>query len=143
MPGKIIRVLPNKITRDVWENVKTGATENGTIDLSPKYLTGLLHDLMSDKAQCFFIYGDDEDIRAVALTRLRYDPFRDEKYLRLEAFYAADTKIEWEKGFKFVQDYAGSEGCAFITVETLNKRAMEVAARLGFRETKRRYDYRI
>lgn len=145
MPGKIIKVLSNKITPDIWKNVRIGVTENGKVNLSEKYFTSLLHDLISDKAQCFLFYkeGSDTDVQAVAVTRLRHDPMSDQKYLRIEAFYTADKNIDFEKGLEFTANFARSEQCSFIVLETLNREAMEMATKLGFQETKRRYEHRI
>ena len=121
---------------DFWELIKYSLEQVERIGdvYADKTYNMLLAELLSDKAQCFIVYDDSgEMIKAVCLTVIFHDVIRDVKTLHIRSLYAfkASSNDTWKDEFEVVKEFALSEGCSRITLETSNPKVRSIAKHFG------------
>lgn len=130
----VLRVLSVQIPK-FWEIIKYALGQVEKIGNSEELevYNRLFAALLSDKAQCFIAFNENEEVRAVCITELRYDEIRNIKSLYIRCLYAfkAASNEAWIKEFEIVRELAKKEGCSKITFETSNSKIKSIAKDLG------------
>ena len=142
----IIRLLSSQIPT-FWEAIKFSVVQVREIRERDRqrYLNGLLHDLLSDKAQCFVRLSDKRMLIGLLITKIIIDKISGEKSLSLQTLYSwrsVDDR-EWSSDFLFVKEFAKYEECSCILFETEHPRIRQISEFLGFREKHRVYIYTL
>ncbi len=129
-----LRLLSVQVVK-FWDLIKyaIGQVEKIGSDEELEVYNRLFAALLSDKAQCFIVYDDGEEVRAICVTELRYDELRATKALHIRCLYAfkAASNDVWVKEFDFIKNMAKKEKCSRITFETSNPRIKSIAKDLG------------
>lgn len=132
-----IKLLSTQVPK-YWEIIKYTASK--AVELDEKDLRAgliwLLHELLSDKAQCWFRLDDERKVIAVVITRLEIDKRINRKtlYVYVTFSYRHVPFEEWQKGFELLKEFARKEKCDTIAFATNNKRMMEMDLALGCRQ---------
>lgn len=129
-----LRLLSVQIAK-FWDLIKyaIGQVEKIGSDEELEVYNRLFASIISDKAQCFIVYDEDESVRAVCITELRYDELKATKSLHIRCLYAfkAASNEVWAKEFESIKEMAKKEGCSKITFETSNPRIKSIAKEIG------------
>ena len=129
-----LRLLSVQIVK-FWDLIKyaIGQVEKLGNDEELKVYNRLFAALLSDKAQCFIVFDEDENVQAVCITELRYDELTNVKSLHIRCLYAfkAASNELWAKEFENIKIMAKKEGCTKITFETSNPRIKSIAKDIG------------
>jgi len=142
----VIKLLAVQIV-PFWETIKFVATKADEVDkkdLNP-YLNELLHELLSDNAQCFIRMDEKRTLLALMITKILVNKITHEKYLYIQCLYSfqlVDSSI-WEKDMKFIRQFAEKEECSYISFDSRNKRIQELGESIGFQEVNRNFAIRI
>lgn len=140
----IIKLISTQIPI-FWEVIKRTVIEVDSVKEKdiPDYLLELLTSLLSDKAQCFVRFDEDRILTALLITRIMENKFNKRKYIFVQCLYSFKVVSDdiWESDWKFVSEYAISEGCDYISYDSGNKKIWELTEKLGFREVFRTYHY--
>jgi len=142
----IIQVTPREIPR-FWGAIKFAAVKVEEVEegkIAP-FAVELLHALLNEKAQCFIRLSDDRLLNAITITRIRYNPQTDEKYLYVQCLYSwqiVDDGV-WKRDMAFIKRFARSVGCVYIGALTKNYRAQDIMTNLGFEEEYRVYALKV
>lgn len=132
-----IRLLPSQVPR-LWNQIKYAASNADRVnerDL-PKYLTRLLHALMSEKAQCFIRLNEDRTLMAVVITRILIDDMTGDKSLLIQCLYSFQgvPDQEWKEDMDIVELFAQKTKCKKILSYSNNPRVYELTGQLNFEE---------
>ena len=142
----IIKLLSIQIPK-FWEIIKFTATEADEVDqqeLQP-YLDELLHNLLSDKAQCFVNLDEKRTLSSLLITKIMSDKKTGEKYLYLQHLYPfrfVDDSV-WGEDMIFIRQFADKEKCSYISFDSRNSKTFEIGRMLGFREVSRNFSMRL
>lgn len=140
-----IQLLPRDIPR-YWELIKVAATAADEVEKSaiPAYLRNLLMELLCEKAQCW-VRVDDKEIALIYITRVLYNPQRDEKYLHIQVAYSWKRLPEelWNRDLQTLVRFAKREDCKYVGCMSRNPRIWEVVNNAGFSEATRVFAYRL
>ena len=130
-----------------WEAIKFACKEADEVSSEdlPRYLNGLLHDLFSDKAQCFVVLNDKRILEGLAQTRIIYDKITNKKELLLQCVYYMKhiEQKELMRNLQVLLDFAEAEKCLAVTFNSRNSRVWEMARHSGCTEKHRTFTYRI
>ena len=138
----IVRLLPENIVHN-WDTIRYAAIQVNRLTATDKikeYCTGLLINLLSDKAQCWFSISDDNQIKAVAVTKIIEDVGK-VSYVFIEVVYGyGSTTPEEKKDFfihlnKFCENIKADKVITWMT----DDKVMRLAEGVGFREIARIY----
>lgn len=143
----MIRLLSTQIPQ-YWEIIKF--TIANVDDVKKQnlmaYLNSILHDLLSDKAQCFFrLNPETREIFTVVITRIDEDKISGDKTFVMQSVYSfrvADLSTR-EMERDFLKDFAIERGCSCIVFKSPHKIAWELGEAVGFKEIHRTYMYRL
>ena len=134
----IVRILPAQIPA-YWEVIKfaTVKVDNVAEDNLQPYLLRLLHLLLNGKIQCFVKFDEDKTLTRLMITEIVVNKIEMKKYLLVQCLYSfvgeSDLKV-WEKDWKFIQQFADSVDCEYISFESSNDRVSEIGKAVGFKE---------
>lgn len=133
-----IKLLSTQVPK-FWELIKYAASKSVELDKKDLKagLVWLLHELLSDKAQCWFRIDGERNVIAVVITRLEIDKrvFKKSLNIYVTFSYRHVPFEEWQQGFELIKEFARKEQCDNIILATKNKRMMEMDKALGFRQT--------
>jgi len=133
-----IKLLSTQIAT-YWELIKYAALRS--MQIEDRYLQGgliwLLHELLSDKAQCWFRIDDQRNVIAVVLTQMQIDKSINTKSLHVLALfsYRYVPIEEWQRGFDLLKEFGRKEQCNNIIFSTNNPKMMEIDKALGCEQT--------
>jgi len=143
----MLKLLSNQIP-DYWEVIKhtisnTDAVEDQNL---PGYLNNLLHDLLSDKAQCFFrIDPESRKIYTVVVTRIEENRLSGYKTFIMQSVFSFEAedikKRELERDF--LKDFAKRRECSSIVFKSPHPAAWKLGKAMGFKEIHRAYMYQL
>lgn len=121
-----------------WDAIKYACVRADSVPKSEmqSYFNNLLHDLLSDKAQCFVVLTPGRILNSVVITRVTADKFLTVKELHIQCLYSMATLSNEDliDHFSFIGDFAKSQGCKLITYHSSNPRIWEIAEVLGCEE---------
>lgn len=142
----IIKLLSEQIPT-FWEAIKFATREANEYDESelPAVFNQLLHQLLSDKAQCFVILSEEKILRGVVLTMIAFDMINNKKYLNIETLYMFEKakSEEFLDTYSLCKRYAQAEKCVSFRFKSRNPKVWEIATRFGFIEKYRTYESKI
>lgn len=143
----MIKLLSTQIP-DYWEIIKFTIANVDEVEKMylPAYLNSILHDLLSDKAQCFFrLDPETRKIYTVVITRIEEDKISGFKTFVMQSVYSfrvADLETR-EMERDFLKDFAINRGCSCVVFKSPNKIAWDLGESMGFEEIHRTYMYRL
>jgi len=124
-----------------WEAIKYASINADQVEeeFRGKYLSRLLYQLLSGKAQCFVELDKDRKLQALAVTKIIVDEIRDESSLLISCLYAFDKREEdtWKDDMETVYQFAKRSKCKIITCWATNERVTELCELVGM---KRRFE---
>lgn len=138
----LIRVLPTQIP-NVWDQIKFASKT--VLGLNKEkfqdYCVRLIHQLLSDRAQCFVRLNDKRRLQAIFVTRVIEDYYTKEKSLFFDFAYSTEavTLPVWENDLDKLKKFANSIGCKKIEGCTAVPRLKNILTNLGFDETTTTY----
>ena len=136
---KLLNTPNNNQIVTYWELIKYAASKS--VELDDRDLRAgliwLLHELLSDKAQCWFRLDSDRNIIAIVITQLNIDKILNHKVLNIYVTfsYRHVPFEEWQQGFELIKEFAKKENCDRIVLQTKNQRMMEMDKALGFKQS--------
>ena len=144
----IIKLLPNQVPR-FWEAIKYAFRQTGyaTDAQFPARMNELLHELLSNKAQCWIMLDDKRTLTAMMVTLLQHDKYAGRKYLHIELIYAWTQTVDsaWLGLAGIVRDFAIQEKCGYATFYAISggsqSRVVQLAKMVGWRESGTNYKY--
>ena len=151
----LVRLLPNANGEQpsqivmFWETIKFACQKADMVHVEnyQAYFNELLHDLLSDKAQCFVKLDDKRAIIGVLITSIIGNKLTGEKSLCLQSVYSFRSaqlqEQEWQAYFKTILEIATNTGCKTITLDTNNREIAEIVESVGCKEVTRSYEYRV
>ena len=131
-----------------WELIKFGAIKAEAVhekDL-PDYLLELLHDLLSNNAQCYFrLDPETREVLGLGVTKFLFDRITKRKTLLIRSVYSFKriSRSVWDEARDLVYDMAQEEGCEEVAFSTANERLGELAAEYGYRKQYSTYMYEL
>jgi len=141
---KTIKLISTQIP-EYWELIKYAASRAVEIDERDlqSALVWLLHELLSDNAQCWVRIDDERNIVAVVVTRLEIDKRINRKtlYVHVTFSYRSMPFEQWAQDFELLKKFAREESCDTISFATNNPLLMEMDRALGCREAYRSFVY--
>jgi len=145
----MIRLTPNDIAKH-WDIIKYVLIKGDFItpDHRQRILNEMLHDLLCEKAQCFFRFGiEDRKIQTIIITRLEYSGRALEKFLYFKCLYSfkSASREEWQDIWDFIRAFAKKTECKYILMDSFNERMFKILARLEIPEIYRtfRWDFNM
>jgi len=127
--------MPSQIPM-VWEPVKYAVYQLNEIpnEQMSDYCVWLLHQLLSEKAQCWVTLNEDRVLLNVSITRITANPFTKQKELHLQCLYAfqglTDTTVQ--EALSLYRAFAGQNGCVVVTGASRHPRARALMEKHGF-----------
>lgn len=126
-----------------WELIKTSVMAANEMDQkdSKNYLIDLLHQLLSDKAQCWFRIDDKRMVTSVLITKIVINKISNEKHLFLQSFYSFQTtSVElFQELQSLLMQFAEKEQCSRIFFISSDNEAFKIAKSFGYLETGRNF----
>ena len=144
---KLLNTPNNNQIVTYWELIKYAASKS--VELDDRDLRAgliwLLHELLSDKAQCWFRLDSDRNIIAIVITQLNIDKILNHKVLNIYVTfsYRHVPFEEWQQGFELIKEFAQKENCDRIVLQTKNQRMMEMDKALGFKQSYTSFVYNL
>lgn len=143
----LIKLLSIQVPQ-YWDIIKFAIANVDDFEIEdlPAHLNGILHDLLSDKAQCFVkINPEDRKVVTLFVTRIEFEKISDKKYLNIQSIYAfaPSTDEEWLEIAKFLGDFGRNNGCDTMIFRSRQPRAWELGRILGFKENYRSFIYKL
>jgi len=140
----IIKLLSTQIPQ-YWETIKFAAITADEInkeDLQP-YLIDLLHDLLSDKAQCWIRIDENRKIVALLITKFKMNKIGTKRSLHFQCIfsYAKVSINSWQEDFNMLIQFAKQENCQNITFNSRHQRIWELTKSFGCREQYRSFAF--
>ena len=138
----LIKVLPTQIPL-VWEHIKYAIVQVN--EIPPEHLTEalitVLHDLLSDKAQCWVTLNEDRVILNVSVTRVEYNNLSGEHCFHWLFLYAYQgmTDQTCKALVAAFRQHAKQLGCTRVTGASRNPRACALMEQHGFTPEYRTY----
>lgn len=137
-----VRILANQIP-PFWDSIKYCMVNVNAIDdgHSQLYFNELLHDLLSDTAQCFVRLSTDRILESLMVTKIIINKLTNIKTLHIHGLYSfrrASMK-EWAEDFKLIRNFANRIQCKTITFDTDNAKVMELGRSVGFVDGKKSF----
>lgn len=140
----IIKLLSIQIPT-YWEIIKFVATKAEEVDNEdlPAYLNWLLHNFLSDKAQCWVRLDEDRKIIALLITQITIDKITAKKSLHLRCIFSFRHVPfdSWQKDFDLLIQFGKQEKCDNITSASKHEKIWEIMSYLGCKETYRLFAY--
>lgn len=131
------KLYPQAI-KQIWSQLKYGLEKALPPTSGQDYqgYTSILAALLSEKAQCWVVYSQEENtpkLHGFVVSMLRNDPLTKNKYLHLYAIYAFRplTEQAWTRLYACVNKFAKAQGCSALTSFTNNDQVAKQFARLG------------
>lgn len=143
----MIKLLTTQIDK-YWELIKFTIANVDDVEKAhlPAYLNSILHDLLSDKAQCFFrIDPETRKVYTVVITRIEEDPISKVKKFIMQSVYSfrvANIDIR-EMERDFLKDFARERGCSYVVFKSPYRIAWELGKSMGFKEIHRTFMLKI
>ena len=143
----IIRLTPKDITKH-WDVIKYALIRGDLItpDHRAEVLNDMLHELLCEKAQCFFRFDSEErKIQAILITKIQQNKRTLEKFLYIQCIYSfliVDDTI-WKSDWKFIEAFAREVECRSILANSSNPRIFEILAKLNIKESYRTFIYNL
>jgi len=142
----IIKLLSTQVVK-FWEAIKFAATTADEVnkeDLKP-YLVELLHDLLSDKAQCWIRIDENRTIVALLITCFKTNKIGTKRSLHLQCIFSYnEVPLNiWQKDFDMLVQFAKQEGCQNITFNSMNSKIWEITKSFGCREQYRSFAFNL
>jgi hypothetical protein len=113
----------------MWPVIKYAAAKTSGVKEKhvPKYLTGLLKDLMCEKIQCWFNLSDSREVIAVGLARIMLE-VSGVPYLFLFCTYGFSPSSDQDKAdiIEILDKFARNTGCISIIGVTDNPMAVNI-----------------
>ncbi len=132
-----IRVMPSQIPQ-VWEAVKFAIVQLDEIpnEQMQDYCVWMLHQLLSEKAQCWVTLNEDRILLNVSITRIVVNQFTNELELHLQCLYAFQglTDSTVEEALTLYRMFAKKVGCKRVTGASKHPRARAVMEQHGFQK---------
>jgi len=132
-----IKVMPSQIPR-VWEAVKFAVVQLDEIpnEQMQQYCVWMLHQLLSEKAQCWVTLNDDRMLLNVSITRIADNAFTGQRELHLQCLYAFQglTDQTITEALTLYRAFARKSGCVVIAGSSRHHRARELMERHGFQK---------
>jgi len=143
----IIRLTPKDITKH-WDVIKYALIRGDLItpDHQVKILNDMLHELLCEKAQCFFRFDSDErKIQAILITKIQQNKRTLEKFLYIQCIYSflIVNDTIWRSDWSFLEAFAKEVECEFILANSSNPRIFEILAKLNIKESYRTFKYNL
>jgi hypothetical protein len=134
--------MPSQIPK-VWEAVKYAVHQLDEIpaEQMPAYRVWLLHQLLSEKAQCWVTLNEDRVLLNVSLTRISTNTSTGRRELHLQCLYAFQglTDQTVTEALALYRAFAKQSGCAIITGASRHSRACALMEQHGFQPQYRTY----
>lgn len=141
-----IKVLPSQIPQ-VWEAVKYAIVQLNEVpqEHMKAYLLWMLHQLLSEKAQCWVTLNEQRILLNVSITRIATNPFTKEPELHLQCLYAFQGLTDHivTEALALYRQFAKSVGCARITGASRHPRACAIMEQYGFQPNYRTYTFSV
>jgi hypothetical protein len=132
----IIRLSIDNVV-EMWDIIKYSAAETSGVDKKhiPKYLTGLLHDLMCDKIQCWANLSESREVMGIGLSKIMLK-VTGVPYLFLFCTYGFSPSTYQDKMdlMEHLNKFAINTGCGSIVGITDNPMAINVMKKIGMTE---------
>ena len=142
----IYRLLAVQIV-PFWEAIKYACAKTDELDIQdlPYHFNSLLHDLLSDKAQCFVVLTEERVLQAILTTRIVVDKVLLRKELFIRNMYSMQAlgRLEFQELRNLILAFAEKEECKAITFNSRNPRVWEIAQQVGASERYRSFIYRV
>jgi hypothetical protein len=123
-----------------WNAIKYAAASANMNKISneelPVYLNKLLASLLNETSQCFIRLDEENQLSAIALTRINQDATSGERSLFIICLYSFKFVEEgqWKTDMEDLKSFARKSNCKRITFYSNNERIYEMANTLGFTE---------
>lgn len=129
-----IKLIATQVV-DFWDLIKYALNQVeriGDVEADGVY-NRLFAMLLSDRGQCFVVYGEDKAVNAICITSILHDEIKDSKTLHIRCLYAFRSahNSEWGQEFNTLREFAKSEGCGKITFETANQKIKAIVKSIG------------
>ena len=131
-----VRLLATQIST-YWELIKYALNQVerfGSEDESLGAYNRVFAALLNDKSQCFVMWDENKEIKALAITEILEDYITTKRTLNVRCLYAFKntSNVEWEIGFNLIRDLAKLSKCSKISFQTSNARIESLGRALGF-----------
>lgn len=137
-----IKVTPQQIPQ-VWEAVKYAITQLNEVpnEQLPDYLRWMLHQLLSEKAQCWVTLNEQRILLNVSITRITVNAFTQERELHLQCLYAFQGLTDHIvlEALTLYRQYANKTGCVRVTGASRHPRACAIMEQHGFQPEYKTY----
>jgi len=143
----IIRLTPKDITKH-WDVIKYALIRGDLItpDHRTEVLNDMLHELLCEKAQCFFRFDSEErKIQAILITKIQQNKRTLEKFLYIQCIYSflIVNDTIWQSDWKFIEAFAREVKCRSILANSSNPRIFDILAKLNVKESYRTFIYNL
>lgn len=130
-----------------WESIKFACAKADQLSSEemPGYFNELLHNLLSDKAQCFVLLSDDRILQALAITQIVEHKYTTKKEFLVKCLYSMRVMSDSElmEYWNFIVDYGKKLNCSIVTFMSPVYRIWDIAKMLGVKETNRLFSVAI
>jgi len=137
-----IRVLPTQVPV-VWEAVKYAVVQLHEIpnEQLNSYCIWLLHELLTEKAQCWITLNDERMLLNISVTRIVDQEWTKERELHVHCMYAFQglTDTTMAALIQRYMDFAKVEGCKRVISATRHPRVMALMEAQGLSPYYRTY----
>lgn len=137
-----IKVTPQQVPK-VWETVKYAITQLDEVpnERLSAYLLWMLHQLLSEKAQCWVTLNEQRILLNVSITRIVTNPFTHERELHLQCLYAFQGLTEHIvlEALALYRQYAKRTACVRVTGASRHPRACAIMEQHGFQPEYKTY----
>jgi len=118
-----------------WEAIKFSCINADSVEVKYRssYLTRLLYQLLSGKAQCFVRLDNKRMLQALAITKIMIDEISDKKTLFVSCLYSF-TKVDvalWQNDMRFLKKFAQENDCITITCNTVSNKVAQLCESIG------------
>jgi len=143
----MIRLTPENIVKH-WDIIKHALVRGDMItpDQRQSVLNDMLHELLCERAQCFFRYGmDDRKIQSIIITKIQRNDRTLEKFLYIQCLYSFKVvkHTYWQEDWDFIKAFAKETDCHSILMNSYNVRVFKLLSRLGVKESYRTFLYNL
>ena len=143
----IIKLTPKDITKH-WDVIKYALIRGDLItpDYRQEVLNDMLHEMLCEKAQCFFRFdSEDRKIQAILITKIQQNKRTLEKFLYIQCIYSfliVDNSI-WQSDWDFIKTFAEEVECSSILANSSNPRIFEILGKLDVKESYRTFIHNL
>jgi hypothetical protein len=141
----IIKMSVDNVVQ-MWSLIKYAAAKVSGLDDKhvPKYISGVLKDLMCEKMQCWANVNESREVVALALTRIQIKT-PGIPYILIEGAYGFSPSSDQSKEefIDIIEKFAKSTGCVAVVALTTNQLAMNAMQKMGMKEKYRVFEKEV